>query len=75
MAMPATPIATNLDQTPDILFYRFPQFTLNPVLAVNSLPDAINLILGKAIRLGLRANIELGQNPLAQVGANATDIL
>jgi hypothetical protein len=75
MAMPDTPIATNLNETLDIEVNLFSQVTLNYILTVNNLPEAINLVFSEAIRLGISTNTRLSQNPLAQGGTNAIDIL
>jgi hypothetical protein len=73
--MPGTTVATNLNETLDIQVNLFPKFTLNLILPVNNLPETINLVFSKAIRLGLSIDTGLSQNPPAQGRANAIDIL
>jgi hypothetical protein len=63
--MPDTSIATNLDQALDIKVNLLPEFTLNPILPVNSLSEAVYLILGKVTHLGLWIDTGLVQNPPA----------
>jgi len=57
--MPDTAIATDLDKALDIKVNLFSKLALNPVLPVNSLTEAVNLIFGKAIRLGIRLDASL----------------
>jgi hypothetical protein len=53
MAMPDTPIAANFHKAFDIKVDIFPKLSLNLMLPVNNLPEAINLLFGKFIRLNL----------------------
>jgi len=57
--MPNTPVATNVDETPDVKVNIFSKLTLNLMLMVNKLPETINLFFGKAIRLSIRINTSL----------------
>jgi len=57
--MPDTPIATNINETPDVKVNILSKFTLNPMLTANELPETINLLFGKVIRLSTRINIGL----------------
>jgi hypothetical protein len=59
MTMSATPVATNLNETLDIKVDILSKVTLDSILPVNNLPETINLIFGKAIRLGLSGNTGL----------------
>jgi hypothetical protein len=54
--VPGAPIAAYLDKTFDIEVDFLPEVTLNRVLTVNNLPEAIDLFLGKVIDPGLRVN-------------------
>jgi hypothetical protein len=65
MPMPGTTVATNLNEPLDIQVNLFSKFTLNLILPVNNLPETINLVFGKAIRLGLGIDTGLSQNPPA----------
>jgi hypothetical protein len=73
--MSDTPIATNLGETLDIKVNIFSKLALNLIIMVNELSEAINLIFGKAIRLGISIDASLSQNFLAQARANTIDIL
>jgi hypothetical protein len=57
--MPNTPVATNVDETPDVKANLFSKLTLNPMLVVNKLPETINLFFSKVIRLSIRINTSL----------------
>jgi len=59
--MSNTPIATNIDETPDVKVNLFSKLTLNPMLMVmvNKLPETINLFFSKAIRISIRINTSL----------------
>jgi len=57
--MPNTPVATNVDETPDVKVNPFSKLTLNLMLVVNKLPETINLFFSKAIRLSIRINTSL----------------
>jgi hypothetical protein len=65
MAMPHTSIAANLDQALDVKVNLLPELTLNSVLPINVLSEAINLILGKITHPGLWIDTGLSQNPPA----------
>jgi len=73
--MPGTTVATNLNETLDIQVNLFSKFTLNLILPVNNLPETINLVFSKAIRLGLSIDTDLSQNLPTQGRSNAIDIL
>jgi len=75
MTVSETPIAANFNKALDIEVNLSSKLPLNPILPVNNLPQTINLPFSKRIRLDLRTDISLSQNPLTQSGANAVDIL
>jgi hypothetical protein len=75
MTMPEATIAANLDEAFDIKVNLFSKLTFNPVLPVNYLTKAVHLTLGKAICLGIRADVSLRQNLTAHGGANSVDVL
>jgi hypothetical protein len=75
MAVPVTPIATNLDKALNVKVNLFSEVTLNPVLSVNYLPQAINLILSEVVQLSFRAYFGLSQDFLAQGRADAVNVL
>ena len=56
MTMPETPIAANLDKALDVKVNLFSKFTLNPILATDKVSEAINLVIGKTIYLGIRVD-------------------
>jgi len=59
MSVPDTPIAANFNKAFDIKVNLFSEFTLNPVLTVNNLPDTIKLVFGKLIRFNIRVDSSL----------------
>jgi hypothetical protein len=58
--MPDTAIAANLNKALDIEVNLFLKFTPNLILPVDKLTQAVNLVFGKAIRLGIIADAGLG---------------
>jgi hypothetical protein len=57
--MPDTPVAANVDETPDVKVNLFSKLTLHPMLVVNKLSEPINLFFSKAVRLSIRINTGL----------------
>ena len=75
MAMPEPAITANLDQALDIEINLFSKVTLNPVLFVDNLSKVIDFLLGKVLNPRIRGDLGLSQNPLAQGGTDAVNIL
>jgi hypothetical protein len=75
MTMPDTPIATNLSKAFDVEVNLFSKVTLNIIPPVNNLSQTINLFFSQVTYLSIWINASLCQNPLAQAGTNAIDIL
>lgn len=73
--MPEAAVAANLDEAFDIKGNLFSKFTFNPVLPVNYLTKTVYLTLGKAVCLGIGADVSLRQNLMAQGGADSVDVL
>jgi len=73
--MPAATVTADFNEALDVQLNLAPEFTLYPVLLVNNLAEAIDLIFGKLTHLGIRVYVALGQNLTAQVRANAINIL
>jgi len=63
--MPDAPVTTNLDEALDVKVNLFSKLTLSPILSVNKLPKAINLIFSKVAYLNIRVDTSLRQNLLA----------
>jgi len=59
MTMPDTTVTTNLNKAFDVKVNFFSEVTFNPVFSVNNLTEAINLLFGKVIDLGIRVNTSL----------------
>jgi len=57
--MPATPIAPDFNEAFDIKSGLSPKLTLNLVLAVNGLSEAVDFLFSKVTHLGIRADIGL----------------
>jgi hypothetical protein len=59
MAVPAAAVATNLNEPLDIEVNLFPQLTFNPILTVDNLTQAVNLVLGKLFGFGIISDTSL----------------
>jgi hypothetical protein len=59
MAVPEATIAANFHKAFDVKVNLFSQLPLNAIFPVNNLPQAINLLFGKSVRLNLSINISL----------------
>jgi hypothetical protein len=57
--MPDASVAANLSEALDVKVNPFSKFTLNPILPVNKLTEAVNLILGKVTYLDIRIDASL----------------
>jgi hypothetical protein len=75
MAVPVAAVAADFDEALDVHLNLAPEFTLYSVLLVNNLAEAIDLIFSKLAHLGIRIDVELTQNPAAQMRANTVNIL
>jgi hypothetical protein len=61
VAVPASPVAPNLNEALDIHLNLTPEFTFHFVLFVNGFPEAIDLLFSKVAHLGIRTDIGLSQ--------------
>jgi len=59
MTMSNTPVAANINETPDVKVNLFSKLSFNLILVVNNLPETVNLFFAKAIRLSIRINTSL----------------
>jgi len=59
MTMSDTPVAANINETPDVKVNLFSKLSFNLILVVNNLPETVNLFFAKAIRLSIRINTSL----------------
>jgi hypothetical protein len=75
MAMPATPVATNLHKALNIEGNFFPEVTLDQVLFPDQLAETAKLLFSKAVRLGNEIDTRLIQNLLAHAGTDTIKIL
>jgi len=57
--MSDTPVAANINETPDVKVNLFSKLSFNLILVVNNLPETVNLFFAKAIRLSIRINTSL----------------
>jgi len=73
--MSDTTVAPNFNETLDVKVALFSKPTLNLILPVNKLSETVNFLFSKVAHLGVRTDISLGQNLLAQGRTNAINIL
>jgi hypothetical protein len=75
MAVPAAPIAANLNEALDVEVNFLPQLTLDIMPFVDNLPETIDLVFSQVTYLGIGVNLGLCQNLMAQGRTYAIDIL
>jgi hypothetical protein len=63
--MPDTSVAPDLSEALEIKVNFFSQLTLNPVLVVNKLSEAVDFFFSKVTHLSIRTDISLRDNLLA----------
>jgi len=75
MTVPATAVAPDFNEAFDIEVNLFAEVALDRVLPVNNFPEADHFFLSEVAYLGLRADISLSYNLLAQGTADTINIL